>query len=221
MDLNVLFIEDHEMMIRGYKSILSFNEYNFNITSQQAITCKAAYDIITNPVNKALFTIIFLDYSIKEAYPEKNIFGGLEIGVLIRQNMPEAKIIMITSFTDSITLFEVVKKFQPNGLMIKTDYDPDCLPEIIKLILDGETYYSPEVKESIKQPLLTSGLLDKIDKEIILLIAQGLQISSIANKLNMSDDTIKKRKSKIKDLLGLIKGNDEDILRECRALGLI
>jgi hypothetical protein len=39
--------------------------------------------------------------------------------------------------------------------------------------------------------------------------------------MNVSEDTIKKRKSKIKDLLGIEKGGDEDILKECRALGLL
>jgi hypothetical protein len=39
--------------------------------------------------------------------------------------------------------------------------------------------------------------------------------------MNLSQDTIKKRKSKIKDLLGIDKGNDEDILKECRHLKLI
>lgn len=221
MELNIFIVEDHQMMFEGYKTMLSFNEYNFNIEYKVALNCETAYNIITNPENKTIFDLIILDHSIKPAFPEEKIYSGLELGVLIRLNMPTTKIIMITSFTESITLFEVVKKFQPNGLLLKSDYNPEFLSEIVKKVLDGETYYSPAAVKSIKEPLLTTGALDKIDREIIVLIAEGLQISSIAKKLNASDDTIKKRKSKIKDLLGILKGSDEDILRECRALGLI
>jgi hypothetical protein len=37
----------------------------------------------------------------------------------------------------------------------------------------------------------------------------------------ISEDTVKKRKSKIKDLLGIEKGSDEAILKECKLLGLL
>jgi DNA-binding NarL/FixJ family response regulator len=220
MKLNILIVEDHEMMIQGYKSILSIHKDQYDVTITAAHNCETAYDIITNPENKTIFDLLFLDYSIP-AFPEKKIYSGLELGALIRHNMPSTKIIMLTSFSDSIRLFEVVKKFQPNGLLIKSDYKPDTLLVAIKTVIEGATYYSPQAIESIKQPLFTKGSLDSIDREIIVLIAEGFQISSIAKKLNASDDTIKKRKSKIKDLLGILKGNDEDIVRECRALGLL
>ncbi|MBC7438472.1 MAG: response regulator transcription factor, partial [Flavobacterium sp.] len=65
------------------------------------------------------------------------------------------------------------------------------------------------------------GFLDSIDREIITLLAEGFQIKTIASKMNVSEDTVKKRKSKIKDLLGIEKGSDEDILKQCRILGLL
>jgi DNA-binding NarL/FixJ family response regulator len=220
MKLDVLIIEDQEMMIEGYKGIFFFYKEIYDAKITEANNCEEAYNLITNKENNSLYQVVILDYSLK-AFPEKKVFNGLDLGVLIRDNMPNAKIIMITSHYESIKLFEIVKKIQPNGLLIKHDYKAKLLIDAVKTVLDNETYYSPEAKESIKQPLFTTGALDKIDREIIVLIAEGLQISSIAKKLNASDDTIKKRKSKIKDLLGILKGSDEDILRECRALGLI
>jgi DNA-binding NarL/FixJ family response regulator len=77
------------------------------------------------------------------------------------------------------------------------------------------------VKESIKERLLSQGHIDTIDRQIITLLSEGFQIKTIADSMNLSQDTIKKRKSKIKDLLGIDKGNDEDILKECRNLKLI
>lgn len=220
MKLKILIIEDHEMMIQGYKSILSIHKDQYDATITEAHNCETAYGIITNPEYKTFFDIIFLDYSIP-AFPEKKIYGGLELGALIRQCFPVTKIIMLTSFSDSIKLFEVVKKFQPNGLLIKSDYKPDTLLIAIKTVLEGETYYSPEAVASIKQPLLAKGSLDSIDRAIIILLAEGLINKSIALKLGLSYSAIEKRKSKIKDHLNIAKGDDEDLLLECRRMGFI
>ena len=220
MKLKILIIEDHEMMIQGYKSILSIHKDQYDAIITEAHNCETAYGIITNPEYKTFFDIIFLDYSIP-AFPEKKIYSGLDLGALIRKYMPSTKIIMLTSFSDSIKLFEVLKKFQPNGLLIKSDYKPDTLLIAIKTVLEGETYYSPEAVASIKQPLFTKGSLDSIDREIIILLAEGLINKSIALKLGLSYSAIEKRKSKIKDHLNIAKGNDEDLLLECRRMGFV
>lgn len=219
MMLRLLMIDDHPGMIEGYKAMLSINkEYKIEFT--EAYNCEEAYSIITNPKNTNAFDLIFLDYSIP-GFPEQKIENGQDLGVLIRKHIPEAKIIMLTAHFDAIRLFSVVKKIHPNGLLVKSDYKPPHLLDAFEKVLHGETYYTPIVFEKIKQPLFSQGLLDSLDRDIITLLADGFQIKTIAFKMNVSEDTIKKRKSKIKDLLGIEKGNDEDILKECRALGLL
>lgn len=219
MMLRLLMIDDHPGMIEGYKAMLSINkEYKIEFT--EAYNCEEAYSIITNPKNTNAFDLIFLDYSIP-GFPEQKIENGQDLGVLIRKHIPEAKIIMLTAHFDAIRLFSVVKKIHPNGLLVKSDYKPPHLLDAFEKVLQGETYYTPIVFEKIKQPLFSQGLLDSLDRDIITLLADGFQIKTIAFKMNVSEDTIKKRKSKIKDLLGIEKGNDEDILKECRALGLL
>ncbi|HEX8561885.1 MAG TPA: response regulator transcription factor [Flavobacterium sp.] len=220
MIVKLLIIDDHPGMIEGYKAMLALNKSNLTIHTTEAYSCEEAYTVITKAENANLFDVIFLDYSIP-AYPEKKIHNGEDLGVLIRKNMPYTKIIMLTAHFDAIRLYNVVKKIQPDGLLIKSDYKPPHLIEAFEKVLDGTIFYSPLVTDIIKQPLFSKGLLDSLDRDIIALLAEGLQIRSIASKMNVSEDTIKKRKSKIKDLLGIEKGSDEDILKECRVLGLL
>jgi DNA-binding NarL/FixJ family response regulator len=220
MVVKILMIDDHPGMIEGYKAMLYLNKDKHTLEITEAYNCEEAYAIITNDNNVSLFDLIFLDYSIPP-FPTQKIYNGEDLGVLIRKHMPNTKIIMLTAHFDTIRLYNVVKKIQPNGLLIKSDYKPPHLIEAFKKVLDGEIYYTPLVTEKIKQPLFSQGLLDSLDREIIVLLAEGLQIKSIASKMNVSEDTIKKRKSKIKDLLDIEKGSDEDILKECRTLGLI
>lgn len=220
MAAKILIIDDHSGMIEGYKAMLNLNADGLAHEFTEAYTCEEAYNIITDGEKSSFFDIIFLDYSIP-AFPERKIYSGLDLGILIRNYMPTTKIIMLTAHFDAIRLYNVVKKIQPNGLLIKSDYKPPHLIEAFEKVLQGDLYYSPMVVEIIKQPLFTKGSLDSVDRDIIVLLAEGLQIRSIASKMNVSEETIKKRKSKIKDLLGIEKGGDEDILRECRSLGLL
>jgi len=220
MIVRILMIDDHPGMIEGYKAMLSLNKVQHNIEAISAFNCEEAYNLIINPANSSAFDLVFLDYSIPE-FPEQKIYNGEDLGVLIRKHLPNTKIIILTAHFDAIRLYNVVKKIQPNGLLVKSDYKPPHLLDAFEKVLAGETYYTPIVLEKLKEPLFTKGFLDSLDREILVLLAEGFQIKTIATKMIVSEDTIKKRKSKIKDLLGIGKGSDEDILRECRALGLL
>jgi len=220
MVVKILIIDDHPGMIEGYKAMLNLNKEKHAIEITEAYNCEEAYAIISNKNNSSFFDLILLDYSIPP-FPAQKLFNGEDLGVLIRKHMPDTKIIMITAHFDTIRLYNVVKKIQPNGLLVKSDYKPPHLIEAFEKVLDGEIYYTPLVTEKIKQPLFSKGLLDSLDRDIIVLLAEGFQIKSIASKMNVSEDTVKKRKSKIKDLLDIEKGGDEDILKVCRSLGLL
>ncbi len=220
MIVKILMVDDHQLMIEGYKAMLALNKEQHTVEVTTANTCEEAYTIISDAKNANYFDLVFLDYSIP-SYPEKKILNGEDLGVLIRKQMPNTKIIMLTAHFDAIRLYNVVKKINPNGLLIKSDFKPPQLLEAFETVLRGDLYMTSTAKEKLREPLFTQGLLDSEDRKIIELLAEGLQIKSIADKMNVSEDKIKKRKSKIKDLLGIEKGSDEDILRECRALGLL
>jgi len=220
MIVKILMVDDHQLMIEGYKAMLALNKEQHTVEVTTANTCEEAYNIISDAKYTNYFDLVFLDYSIP-SYPEKKILNGEDLGILIRKQMPTTKIIMLTAHFDAIRLYNVVKKINPNGLLIKSDFKPPQLLEAFETVLRGELYMTSTAKEKLKEPLFTQGLLDSEDRKIIELLSQGLQIKSIADKMNVSEDKIKKRKSKIKDLLGIEKGGDEDILRECRALGLL
>ena len=220
MLVKILMIDDHQMMIDGYKATLSINKEKYTIETTDVNNCEHAFHIITKPENAAAFDLVFLDYSLP-AFPEQKLYNGEDIAVLIRKQWPTIKIIMLTAHFDAIKLFNKVKKIAPEGLLVKSDFQSPQLLEAFETVINGGTYYSPIVHEKTKERLLAQGLLDRTDREIINLINEGLQIKSIASQLVISEDTVKKRKNKIKDLLGIEKGSDEAILKACRQIGLL
>lgn len=219
MQVKLFMLDDHQATIEGYKAILGMNQ-SINMETTDANTCEQAFAILTQPEKYGTFDLAFLDYSVP-AFEEQKLYSGEDVAVLVRKHHPTTKILVLTSHNDGIRLFDLIKKVQPEGLLVKSDFKPQDLNKAIEVIQKGEKYYTESAIQNLKEKLLSHGLLDSIDRKIIQLIADGFQIKTIAEKLNLSQDTIKKRKSKIKDLLGIEKGNDEDLLVECRRLNLI
>ena len=220
MDIKILMVDDDIPTTTGYQTILEMNEEDLTFQFTKSNTFQEAYSIITNPVYQNAFNLIILDRSMKP-YPEKKILSGEDLIEVIHHFLPNVKILIITSHAEKFSVYDIIHKNRPDGMMIKSDVDDTNLVQCVKAILNDESYHSQLVKIALKEEIISKGLLDTIDRLIITLLSQGFQIKTIAEKLNMSQDTIKKRKSKIKDILGIDKGNDEDILNICRSLNLI
>jgi DNA-binding NarL/FixJ family response regulator len=87
--------------------------------------------------------------------------------------------------------------------------------------MKGETYHSETVKESIRDLLSKEEYLDFYNRQIIMLLSQGIKTKNIPEHLNLSQSTVEKRKVQIKDYFCIEKGTDEDIVREAKRMGFI
>ncbi|HSD15477.1 MAG TPA: response regulator [Flavobacterium sp.] len=220
MTVKILFADDHPLQILGYKTILDYNNRGFGIEATECYNCKEAYSVLTNKVNPPDFDMVFLDRSMP-AYEEEGIYSGEDLAVLVKKNLPQAKIVILTSHAESFIVYDIVKKVNPVGLLIKSDFSGDELLSAFDSILNGETYHSETVKKAIKELLSREEYLDSINRQIIMLISQGFKTKTIAGEVNLTESAVEKRKAKIKDYFCIGKGNDEDIIREAKKLGFI
>ncbi|WP_179334082.1 response regulator [Winogradskyella costae] len=218
--MEVLIIDDHPIQIDGYKSILSLSDINEFLNITACYNCKEAYKIITTTQSKNRFALAIIDYSIPP-YEDQNLFNGEDVARLIKSHFPETRIAIITSHTEAIVLYNVLKKVNPQGLLVKSDIDGEELLEAFSEITKGNYYFSESVKKAKKLLISKEELLDTTNRKIIELLAQGIKTKNLPTHLSLSQSAVEKRKSIIKDVLGITKGNDEDILREVRKLGLL
>ena len=219
MPVKILIVDDHPLQIDGYRTVLSFHDIEGGIETISAHSCEEAYNIIVNSDFDA-FDMAFLDYSLP-AYPEKNINNGGDLALLMKKELPECKVLILTSHAEAFVLYNIIKKIQPAGLLVKSDFNGDELLDAVSFILKDEIYYSQTVRDSMKKLSSRKDFLDSIDKQIVILLSQGYKTDTLVSELQLSKSTIEKRKAKIKEYLDIDKGNDEDILRECRKLGFI
>ncbi|WP_284651134.1 response regulator [Flavobacterium terrisoli] len=218
MEVTVLIIDDHPSLIEGYKAILSYNPYGYVINTETIFSCESAYDLITS--TKVAFDVIMIDYTMPP-YPEKNIHNGADLVPIIRQYLPEARIMMLTSHYESLLLLKLIRECNPEGLLVKSDFQAEELLVAFDTIVKGENYFSSTIK-NLKQEIKESAkVLDSYNRQIIMLLSQGIQTKNLPEHLNLSKSAIDKRKVTIKEFFDIEKGTDEDILREARKQGLI
>jgi two-component system, NarL family, response regulator NreC len=220
MKIKILMIDDHPSMLEGYKIILSYNPFGYEVETTAAYSSQKAYEIITNNGSPTVFDIVFLDYSLP-AFEEKKIRNGEDLSLLVKKHFPLAKIMLITSHAEAILLYNIVQRINPEGFLVKSDFTADELLVAFDAVLKGEIYHSQTVKNSIKEMSSSKMYLDSINRQILSLIAQGLKTKSMPEYLRISLSAIEKRKIHIKEYFNIKKGNDEDILREARKMGLI
>ncbi|MBD3723368.1 MAG: response regulator transcription factor [Flavobacterium haoranii] len=220
--INIFMIDDHPMMIEGYKSILSYNSLDVEVDVVAAHNCKEAYDRINFTTNENAFDVVFLDLSLP-AYEEKNINSGEDLAYLLRDKFPNTKIIILTSHAEAFLLYDLKKKVNPEGILVKSDFSAEELLNAFETILKGEIFESKTVRESVDEILQSKDkiLLDETNREIIRLLAQGVLTKNMPQYINLGISAIDKRKAQIKDYFLIKGGSDEDIVRLSKKHGLI
>jgi two-component system response regulator NreC len=218
MELQVLMVDDHPPIIEGYKSILSFNPYGYVLNTTAAYSCEAAYHTIVNA--QKIFEVVFLDVTLPP-YPEKNLNSGEDLIPIVKKHHPEAKIIVLTSHSESILLFRILNEYKPHGLLVKSDFQSEDLLRAFDTVVKGDTFYSQTIIKHQKTWEEKNKVMDNYNRQILLLLSQGVKTKNFPDLLHLSKSAIDKRKAIIKQIFGIDKGTDEDILREARKQGLI
>ncbi|HOZ73799.1 MAG TPA: response regulator [Flavobacterium sp.] len=219
--VNILIVDDHPFIIEAYKNAIkgynSKGAYEFAIT--QAKDCKTGYEAITAPGIQP-FGIAFFDLSMP-IYEEKGIFSGEDLAFLIKKEMPDCKIILLTMHTELLKINTIIKNINPNGLVIKNDLTFDELLIAFDKILKEENYYSQTVVKLVSQIQYDNIEIDAFDKQILYHLSKGTKTKDIPQYVPLSLSAVEKRKLNLKDTLDIRGGSDIDLIREAKNKGLL
>lgn len=218
--INILIVDDHPFIIEAYKNAI--NKYagdtlEFAVT--QAGDCKSGYEYIAGH-NKRKFDIAFFDISMPE-YAEKGIYSGEDLAMLMRTELPDCKIILLTMHSELLKINNIIKTINPNGLIIKNDLTFDELLLAFDKIINNESYYSQTVIQLVGQTHYDSIELDIFDKQILYHLSKGIKTKDLPQYVTLSLSAIEKRKLGIKEVLGVQGGSDIDLIREAKNKGIL
>ncbi|NOH03289.1 MAG: response regulator transcription factor [Chloroflexi bacterium] len=133
---------------------------------------------------------------------------GIETTRRIRQISPRTKVVVLTSYHEDVHIFPALKAGAISYIL--KDMKMDKLVDVLHRAVQGEVTLHPRVAsrvlqnirgEGSEQPLFTE-LTDR-ETDVLKLIANGLTNSQIAEKLVISENTVKGHVSNILSKLHL------------------
>lgn len=144
--------------------------------------------------------VLLMDIRMKEV-------SGLDAAAEILKEFPNARILLLTTFSDDEYIVRALK-LGAKGYLLKQDY-ASILPAL-RAVYSGQTVFGHEIISKIPE-LIQSGPsfnyrehdISEREQEIIRLIADGLSNKEIAARLFLSEGTVRNYLSSVLDKLHL------------------
>jgi len=219
----VLIIDDHPLICDAYVNALhQVMKQNQEISMQieSVENCDAAKEKILNSWTNDSWDLVFLDIRLP-ASKDRRILSGEDLGELIRENHPLAKIIVATTFNDNYRIQNIFKSLNPEGFLIKNDLDPKELVDAIVKIMQGGVHYSQTVSNLMRLKMHRNINIDKIDRQILFELSLGTKMKDLPNIVPLSIAGIEKRKRILKEVFDVEDQGDKALILKAKELGFI
>ena len=182
--IRVLIVDDHPIVLGGLRALID-TEPNMEVVGEAADGVQAV-----EKVRSAQSDVILLDL----VMPRKD---GIEAIADIKQINPDARILVLTSFSEDDKVFPAIKA-GAMGYLLK-DSSPQRLLEAIREVFRGESSLHPAIARKLvhefSQPTdhpPTDSQLSQRELQVVKLLAQGQSNREIGDILVVSERTIAK-----------------------------
>lgn len=183
MQASIIIADDHPLILKGLNDFLLEKDYN---VLASATNGKDAFQLIKD-----------LEPDIAILDIRMPFLSGLEIAKICNQQNLSTKIIIIT-FEKDEAIYNEAKSLHVYGYVLK-EFALVELENCIAAILDGKSYFSPELIQYLKidEAPEELNLLTPAEIRVLKLIAKNKTAKEIGQELFVSDRTIEKHKSHI------------------------
>ncbi|HMV95067.1 MAG TPA: response regulator transcription factor [Anaerolineales bacterium] len=193
---SILIADDHEVVRNGIRSYLE------TLSDFQVVGEASSGEEALLMVAELIPDIVLLDLIMPG-------MDGIETTRRIKQTSPRTQVVVLTSYHEDVHIFPALKA----GAIayILKDMKMEKLSEVLHRAVQGEVTLHPRVAARVlqnirgengeEQPLFTD-LTDR-ETDVLKLIANGLTNSQIAEKLVISENTVKGHVSNILSKLHL------------------
>jgi DNA-binding NarL/FixJ family response regulator len=197
--LRVLIVDDHALFRRGLQMVLG-SEPDIEVVGEASDGAEAIEKA------KALRpNVVLMDVRM----PKRS---GIEAAGAIRDELPDAKILMLTMSDEEADLYEAIKA-GASGYLLK-EISIEEVPDAIRSVWAGQSRISPSMASKLLSEFAAmsqrggdnkgaGAQLTPREMQVLKLVAQGLNNKDIAEKLFISENTVKNHIRNILDKLHL------------------
>jgi len=177
----ILIVDDHAIVREGLKQILAEVD-DIDVAGEADCSSRALQMARQEPWDMVLMDISLPDRS------------GLETLELIKKEHPGVKVLMLSMHRETQYAVRALKSGAAGYLNKQSA--PDQLVDAIRLVVSGKKYISGEVAQELASQVsgerdsLPHETLSNREYQTLCMIASGLPVSAIADKLALSVKTI-------------------------------
>jgi len=194
--ITVLICDDHALFREGVKTILS-SQPDFEVVGE-AEDGKEGIDLAV----RLQPDVVLMDISMP-------VLKGFEATRRIKKARPEVKVLILSVYDDEDLVARCLDA-GASGYVLK-DSPPPQLIYAIQAVSRGQQYMSPRVLTTVVRQFIANptepktgyDLLSDREREILVLLAEGVALKDIARRLNLSVKTVEAHKYNLMRKLNL------------------
>jgi DNA-binding NarL/FixJ family response regulator len=187
--IRVLTVDDHPLFRNGVAALLA-SQQDMQLVAEGANGREAIRQYRSHRPDVTLMDL---------QMPE---MSGLEATIAIRAEFPDARIIVLTTYAGDVQVLRAMRA-GARAYLLKTLADTELL-STIRSVHSGKKALSPEASFELAEHA-TDESLTPAEVEVLQLIAAGNANKQIADRLAVTEDTIKGR---VKNILSKLGAND-------------
>lgn len=194
MKIRLMLADDHRMFREALRTPLSA-ETDFEIVAESG----SGEETLKN-VEAVIPDVLVLDIALPD-------ISGVEVARRVLASHPEMHIVVLSGYADRMFVNEMLKA-GARAYVVKSA-GTDELIAAIRAVMAGHVFLSPEVTAVALERNKTSGnyppvtVLGARERDVLRLLANGMQSAEIAEKLGISTATVKSHRRNIKQKLNV------------------
>lgn len=187
--IRVLLVDDSALVRRGVRSVITAHSQHgaIQVVGEAANAAEAMSEVL-----RLRPDVVLLDLRLPDG-------SGIDICRRIHSEVPETRVLVLTSFVDDNLVYNAVIA-GAHGYLMK-EVDPPALLEAITKAASGQSILTPDITQRVMK-MLRSGTagkdgasdlssLSQQERRVLACVAEGLTNKQTGERLNLSENTVK------------------------------